>query len=807
MKIGVDVQSLYTGSRYHGMGRYAHDLMESVLTNDSKNHYFIFWIANPSYPEVSFQGRYESYPINVNGYFDAISFSEEARKDYSRKVNDIVERNNIEVYHLLSGLSPDVVFPDPPPNGLVVTVYDLIPMVLDYLSNWPPRLVVDYVTKVNLLKRHAKRVIAISQNTKDDLVRYLDIPRERIDVIPLGVHLRFSRSSNQIDNSCRSGYILYVGGYEYRKNVEGLIRAYSKLTPELRNRYELVLDCEENATLKDLSVACGVASKIRYVSPKSDGELRDLYRNSALLVYPSLYEGFGLPPIEAMSMGVPVVTSRASSIPETVGEAALLANPHDPADIAGKIEAVLKDEKLRASLLQKGFERAEQFRWDTCAKNTLQVYDKVFHAPPMKGERDLGGKYRVAYFSPLNPQVSGISDYSEYLLRELKNHFEIDLFVDGFTPTTKDIVDSFKIYDLSEFDSRQKNYDIALYQIGNNPLHLNIYRMMQKHPGVMVLHDTNLHTWLYHSFISTDKKPLEYLEEMAFSCGEEGVIDARRVVNGGYPMFQRFRLNKKALSYSLGAIVSTTAACKELRPRSQTRLVYIPHGVRSVYSDLQEAAQKKQKLREAYGIPANELMISTVGFLAFERRLVVCLRAFAKLRNLFPVAKYHIAGTFISDGVREQLFQEIRKLKIEPYVLVTEFGKDAQKIDDYIAMSDIIVNLRYPANGGASGIVARAFAHGKPVVASAIPEFDDYPEDCTWKVDVADYEVELLFEYLSRLCIDPNLREVMGNNALVYARAHDYRNIAQKYADFIKSIISERNSAVTQSPRQSDVSS
>jgi glycosyltransferase involved in cell wall biosynthesis len=788
MNVGIDAQSLYTESRYHGMGRYTYNLVESILKNDPKNHYFLLGIANPAYPEVRFQGRYESCVIKLDGYDPgALSFSEDARQAYSRRVIEIVERNDIEAYHLTSGLSPDVIFPDPPPKGLIVTVYDLIPIVLSYLSNWPPRLVVDYVNKLNLLKRYAKRIIAISQNTKDDLVRHLDIPEKRIDVVPLGVHSKFVQSNNQIRGPPSSGYILYVGGYEYRKNVEGLIRAYSKLAPKIRARYELVLDCEENSKLKDLCVSYGIAKSVRYASPKSDEELLDLYRKSVLFVYPSLYEGFGLPPIEAMSLGVPVVTSRVSSIPEIVGDAALLADPRDPDEIARKIEAVLKDENLRANLVKKGFERAKRFSWDTCAKNSLETYDKVAHAPRIK--RSERREYRIAYFSPLNPQVSGISDYSEELLRELKNHFEIDLFVDGFVPTSKEILDSFKIYDMSEFESRQEIYDIAVYHIGNNPLHLNIYRMMQRHPGIQVLHDTNLHTWLYHSFISAERRPLEYLEEIGFSCGEEGVLEGRRVIDGGYPMFQRFPLNKKALLFSLGTIVFTTMALKDLAPRSRARTVCIPHGVKSIYYNVQEGAEKKQKLREAYGIPANELMISTVGFLSFERRLVVCLRAFARLRDLFPGAKYHIAGTFLSDAVKTQLFEEMRKMKIDQYVVVSEFGKDAGRIDDYVAMSDIIVNLRYPANGGASGTVARAFAHGKPVVASAIPEFEDYPGDCTWKVDVGEYEVELLFAYLSRLCADPGLREVMGNNALKYARACDYGKIARKYADFMKDVI------------------
>ncbi|MEM2364013.1 MAG: glycosyltransferase [Candidatus Bathyarchaeia archaeon] len=794
MKIAIDIQPLYTESRNHGIGRYAYNIVESLLKIDNKNQYFLVGRANPNYPEVKFLGNYKQILIDLGDGPDLTD--EKTIEIYSKKVREIIKQYDIDVYHLVSGMTPDVIFPDPPPRNLVVTVYDLIPVILDYFSKWPPKISVDYMKKMNLLKRFAKKIIAISNNTKQDIIKYLDVPRERIETIYPGVDpkFRYFKEPKKFEDN---GYILYIGGYEYRKNIQRLIQAYGKLPDALKERYNLVLDIvPPDAVINELNDLClfhGVSNKVKYVHP-NDEELVDLYKGASLLVYPSLYEGFGLPILEAMASGVPVVCSNTSSMPEVAGDSALLANPYDPNDIARKIETVLINEKIREELVRKGLERSRLFDWKTCANRTIAVYDKLV-SNSSDAKENASRKYRIAFFSPLNPQPSGISDYSEELLGYLKNYFEIDVFVDGIVPTNKEIVNSFSIYDLSEFESRCDKYDIAIYHIGNNPLHDNIYRMMQKYPGILVLHDANLHYSIYYSCFVTKKKPVfEYLEEMALSHEEAGVVEARRVIGGGYPLFQQFPLNKKALLYSLGTIVFIRVLVERLKPAARTPIVCIPYGVSSADATIERLEDEKIQLRKSYGIPNNTFMICTAGFLSFERRLDVCLKAFDKFLKVAPESKYYIVGTFIDDVVRSKLIDEINGLGLRSYVILVP--KSVRRLEDYILMSDVFINLRYPSNWAASSTLMRALAKGKPVIASRIPEFEDYPEDCVWKVDVADYEAELLFQYLKRLYEDPKLRGAMSRRALEYAKGCDWKIVASKYAEFIKRIIANKRGLV-----------
>ncbi|MEM3574972.1 MAG: glycosyltransferase, partial [Candidatus Bathyarchaeia archaeon] len=211
---------------------------------------------------------------------------------------------------------------------------------------------------------------------------------------------------------------------------------------------------------------------------------------------------------------------------------------------------------------------------------------------------------------------------------------------------------------------------------------------------------------------------------------------------------------------------------------------------------IERLEDEKIQLRKSYGIPNNTFMICTAGFLSFERRLDVCLKAFDKFLKVAPESKYYIVGTFIDDVVRSKLIDEINGLGLRSYVILVELPKSVRRLEDYILMSDVFINLRYPSNWAASSTLMRALAKGKPVIASRIPEFEDYPEDCVWKVDVADYEAELLFQYLKRLYEDPKLRGAMSRRALEYAKGCDWKIVASRYAEFIKRIIANKRGLV-----------
>ena len=162
------------------------------------------------------------------------------------------------------------------------------------------------------------------------MIKYLDIPKNRITITQLGVDPKLT-IQKKINYQTQDGnkYILNVGDYEWRKNIESLISAYGKLPLNIQSIYSLKIVCDADKSirkrLKEVAITAGVEDKIELIPPRTDEQLANLYHNASLFVFPSLYEGFGLPPLEAMAFGVPVATSNSSSIPEVTGEAMVAA--------------------------------------------------------------------------------------------------------------------------------------------------------------------------------------------------------------------------------------------------------------------------------------------------------------------------------------------------------------------------------------------------------------------------------------------------------------------------------------------------
>lgn len=220
------------------------------------------------------------------------------------------------------------------------------------------------------LVRRAKRLIVPSNNTARDIVAHYDIPEDRISVVPLGVDAMFCPSRD----ASRGRDILTVGSIEPRKNLRRLVEAFIALKRERAIEGRLIVVGTAGKNFR--SVRCdieGYEKEILFKGYVSDDELVALYRRAALFVYPSLYEGFGLPVLEAMACGCPIVTSNVSSLPEVAGDAAMLVDPRDPRAIAGAIERMMKDNGLRASYVARGLERARRFTWDRSATMTMKV--------------------------------------------------------------------------------------------------------------------------------------------------------------------------------------------------------------------------------------------------------------------------------------------------------------------------------------------------------------------------------------------------------------------------------------------------
>jgi glycosyltransferase involved in cell wall biosynthesis len=187
--------------------------------------------------------------------------------------------------------------------------------------------------------------------------------------------------ASSVDREGSRPYVLCVAGADPTKNVETLVEAFARLPLPLRDAHDLVLagDFRRRADLQERVRQVGLQKQTVFTGVVSDDRLIRLYQQAVLFVFPSLYEGFGLPVLEAMACGCPVISSNASSLPEVTGDAAVLVNPSDVEDLARQMERALSDSALRRDLRQRGLKQAAQFSWDRTARETVAVYRKAVH--------------------------------------------------------------------------------------------------------------------------------------------------------------------------------------------------------------------------------------------------------------------------------------------------------------------------------------------------------------------------------------------------------------------------------------------
>lgn len=252
----------------------------------------------------------------------------------------------------------------------VVTVHDMIhELYPDYFSS---RDITS--TDKKMAVQDADAVICVSQSTKKDLMELLNVPEDRIRVIYLGNSLNLEVNEPRlVDNP----YVLYVGLRSGYKNFKLLLTAYAR-AHKIRSDFKLIcfaggkFNIQEQALIRSLDLSNKV---LEYAG--TDEVLANLYKYATAFVYPSLYEGFGIPPLEAMHYGCPVLVSNTSSILEVVGQAGLYFNPTSVDDLSFHLDKILHDDMLRTELIQRGHEQEKIFSWDVCAKETLKLYHQI----------------------------------------------------------------------------------------------------------------------------------------------------------------------------------------------------------------------------------------------------------------------------------------------------------------------------------------------------------------------------------------------------------------------------------------------
>lgn len=383
MRIGFDLRPVIKkNSRRRGIGKYTYEVIKALLERNDR-HDFLLYTLREEVPELpqGFQARslfHLSRPSRLNWIPDLLLLPRKIRRD------------GLDVFHATEITSVPSIG-STGPTRVYVHVHDLIPFV--FWEETVKRIPWDYACALKVALKRIRRaalIITDSVHSRKDIVERLGVPENRIEVIHLGCNDDFG----PVEPDAAAGYLqskydvtgpflFYVGGSDFRKNLLRLIKAFARIREE-GYPGKLVLagetflwDIAEVREVRVLLGKLGLDRRVSFPGYVADADLPYFYSACDFFIFPSLYEGFGLPVLEAMKCGAPVLTSRASSIPEVAGDAAVYFEPEDEESIVSSFLAVYGDPKRCEELREKGFRQAAQFNWQKTAEQILRLYERV----------------------------------------------------------------------------------------------------------------------------------------------------------------------------------------------------------------------------------------------------------------------------------------------------------------------------------------------------------------------------------------------------------------------------------------------
>ncbi|HTR81637.1 MAG TPA: glycosyltransferase family 1 protein [Bacteroidota bacterium] len=394
MNIAIDGRTI--AQRKTGVGMYAERLVQALLQCDPRNQYHLFLIepndhiAAPNLTKHMIVGYERAL---LNRYWENFILPKEIRR---HKIDIFFDPAYalpffIRFGRALSGIplpaSFRYFFNAHRKVKYVVTIHDVISRV--YPEHFTPKMKMWQRFFLWNAQRSADRVIADSQSTRNDILRFYPSYKDRISVIYPDLSDSFHIVSDRTAlASVRSRYslpekfILYVGTIEPRKNIQAVAAAYRDLPPEIQSRYELVIGGNIGwyaEKILDEIKSYNLENRVHLIGYVDDAHIPALFSMASVFVFPSLYEGFGYPPLEAMACGVPVVSSDRSSLPEAVGDAAVLVDPTNIQQISDAMRKIISDEKLAEDLRRKGLARSALFTRNSCAEEVLKIFNELVH--------------------------------------------------------------------------------------------------------------------------------------------------------------------------------------------------------------------------------------------------------------------------------------------------------------------------------------------------------------------------------------------------------------------------------------------
>lgn len=779
MNIAVDVMPLVNGSyAKRGVGFLTKQMLLHMFQNDKTNRYFLFNIySDRRNPEIDLMDMF-GHPANVSEQYFCMGkdFWTLRNHDYDVIMGKVIRRfireNKIDVFIHFSPTQNKILYNYAwyEDTYLITYCYDLIPYVFPETYRTAPASNEKLDCNLSFMT-HSEKVIAISECSKNDLCRITGYEKENVEVVyPAASDFWEITSENTevglLDDLGINGeYILTVTGYEWRKNNNALIEAFAKVSDGVKNKCQLVIvgffGFYQEEYLQNLIASFSLTDRVILTGQVSDDVLRALYAGAKAFVFVSKYEGFGLPIIEAMRMGCPVLTANNSSCAEVAGDAAILCDPFDVNDIAVKLNNILSNADL-VDMKGKSLEQAKHFSYDSAAQNLISIINSIT-------PKGIDTTIKIAYFSSVPAIVSGISDFCVDSVNDILNDYSVDVFVDDGYEIDIALFPNARILNHKEFPVLASRYDRYLFQMGANKYHFYEYPYIEKFGGIIELHDLDYYDTLKQYAIvphSADfsKYKTMLLDDMTSEAADERIS----CIYAGTQQNRTGAVNKFITKYADEIIVHSRYA-KDLLSSKDTRSTEIM-SYKSIINNM-----TYKEARRILEFEEDEIVIVNTGLVNSAKRILPVLSALSNiLANTNKKIKFYLVGKLYEPSLREPInaysnrFINIRHIE----------NVSTEMMNIYTIAADIAVCCRHtlfnPDFMQPSATALSAARYGKCIITSRTGWFDEFPDDICVKIDSPvnisqEEEVVQLIEAFNNLIENKKVREEYSAKMKLYA--------------------------------------
>lgn len=820
MRIVIDMQGAQASNRQRGIGRYTLSLAQAIVRNRGNHEVFL-----------ALNGLFHDTIEPIRAAFDGLLPQENIRvwhvpgpvchlsneNDWHRRSAELVQEaflasfkpDIVLVSSLFEGLGDNAVTSIGALNSTVPTaviLYDLIPLIhrKPYLEN--PLLEAWYENKLDHLRR-ADLLLAISESSRQEGIRYLGFPAEACVNISTAADLQFHpqqiECGRELEIRQRYGlsrqFVMYTGGIDHRKNIEGLIRAYAKLPKPLRARHQLAIVCSiqppDRDRLENLAKKEGLkADELMLTGFVPEDDLLTLYNLCKSFVFPSWHEGFGLPALEAMSCGRAVICANTSSLPEVIGRADALFDPMNDTSITEKLAQVLTNDAFRSELEQHGLERAKLFSWDSSARRAIAAVE-AWHVKNVSQPFAAlmpACRPKLAYVSPLPPERSGISDYSAELLPELARHYDIDVIVAQDSISDPWIKANCPIRSVEWFRAHAGRYDRVLYHFGNSHFHQHMFSLLEEVPGIVVLHDFFLSGIAAHMDV-TGYQP-DFWAQALYQGHGYAAVQQRFQASDTADVVWHYPCNLTVLRRALGVVVhsenSRRLAAQWIYESATDNWSIVPH------LRVPELGFGRAEARRQLGLGNDDFVVCSFGILGqhkLNHRLLNAWLLSDLAKNVNCVLVF--VGENHGGEYGAELLTTIRRSGLGKHIRITGWA-DTSTFRNYLAAADVGVQLRTLSRGETSGTVLDCMNYGLPTIVNSNGSMADLPDDGVWKLP-DEFDDNELVNALETLWRDQAHRQQLGTRAReIILTRHAPRSCADQYAQSIETMYRAAHSNV-----------